>query len=143
MTNSNGQDHPQGKEPQAARTTPARVLLVEDNADAREMLRTLLELDGHHVEVAENGRRGLDLLLQERPDVALVDIGLPELDGYEVARRARQSLDNGDVYLVALTGYGQQKDRAAVHAAGFDEHLVKPVNPAELARILNRPRKPK
>ena len=119
------------------------MLLVEDNADAREMLRTLLELDGYQVQVAENGKVGLEMLLQSRPDVALVDIGLPEVDGYEVARRVRKSLDNGDVYLVALTGYGQHKDRAAVFAAGFDEHLVKPVDLRALARILSRPRQPK
>jgi CheY-like chemotaxis protein len=137
-----------GDEPADAMTVigqpPARrILLIEDNPDARQMLRTLLELDGHHVDVAEDGKAGLETLVQQRPEVALVDIGLPEIDGYELARRARRELDNGDVYLVALTGYGQQKDRAAVLAAGFDEHLVKPVNPDQLARVLSRPRKPK
>ncbi|MCA9124054.1 MAG: PAS domain-containing protein [Planctomycetaceae bacterium] len=136
-------DQKPGNNASAGRTAPVRVLLVEDNADAREMLRTLLELDGYQVQVAENGKVGLEMLLQSRPDVALVDIGLPEVDGYEVARRVRKSLDNGDVYLVALTGYGQHKDRAAVFAAGFDEHLVKPVDLRALARILSRPRQPK
>jgi CheY-like chemotaxis protein len=127
--------------PRGKAACPAQVLVIEDNPDARQMLQTLLELDGHHVEVAGDGKAGLEALLRDRPDVALIDIGLPELDGYEVARRARQQLDNGDVYLVALTGYGQQKDRDAVLEAGFDEHLVKPVNLQALTRVLDRPGK--
>ena len=120
-----------------------RVLLIEDNPDTRKMLQAILELDGFQVEVAADGRQGLDAILAQRPDVALIDIGLPELDGYEVARRARQQLGESEVHLVALTGYGQAKDREAVFQAGFDEHLVKPINPQELARLLNTPRKPR
>ena len=120
-----------------------RVLVVEDNADSRNMLQTLLKLDGFQVEVAEDGQQGLDAILAQLPDVALIDIGLPELDGYEVARRVRKQLGKSVVRLVALTGYGQAKDREAVFQAGFDEHLVKPVNPQDLARVLSTPRKPR
>jgi len=120
-----------------------RVLLVEDNPDSRDMLEAILKLDGFQVEVAEDGQQGLDAILAQRPDVALIDIGLPKLDGYEVARRVRKQLSRSEVHLVALTGYGQAKDREAVFQAGFDEHLVKPVNPEDLARVLSTPRKPR
>jgi CheY-like chemotaxis protein len=112
------------------------ILVVEDNADAREMLRIALELDGHHVEVAEDGIKGVETALRIHPDVALVDIGLPGLDGYEVARRIRQSLGE-DVRLVALTGYGQAEDRRRTREAGFDVHLVKPVDPQVLGPLLS------
>ena len=120
-----------------------RVLLVEDNPSSRDMLQTILTLDGFEVEVAEDGQQGLDAILTGRPDVALIDIGLPKLDGYEVARLVRKQLNRSDVYLVALTGYGQAKDREAVFQAGFDEHLVKPVNPEQLTRVLRTTRYPR
>jgi two-component system CheB/CheR fusion protein len=115
-----------------------RVVLVEDNAEAREMLQEMLQLDGFQVDVAADGAKGLALILKLSPDVALVDIGLPELDGYHVAQAVRSSRDHDVVRLVALTGYGQDKDRKAVKKAGFDEHLVKPVDPDELDRVLRR-----
>jgi two-component system CheB/CheR fusion protein len=118
-------------------------LVVEDNPACRNMLQTLLKLDGFQVEVAEDGQQGLDAILAQLPDIALIDIGLPELDGYEVARRVRKQLSRSEVRLVALTGYGQAKDREAVFQAGFDEHLVKPVNPQDLARVLITPKKPR
>jgi two-component system CheB/CheR fusion protein len=123
-------------------TAPAslRVLLVEDNPDSREMLQSWLELDGYQVESADSGARGLEKLLANPPDVALVDIGLPELDGYEVARRVRASEVGRKVRLVAVTGYGRSEDHQAILDAGFDEHLVKPVDPRNLARALNKPR---
>jgi len=133
----------------AAAETPAcsalpppvsKVLVVEDNADSREMLQALLKLDGFEVWVAEDGHKGLEAIIHKRPDVALVDIGLPGIDGYQLARQVRQTLNHEHVYLVALTGYGQAADRRAVLEAGFDEHLVKPLKPDELSRILNRPR---
>ena len=120
-----------------------RVLLIEDNPDSRDMLQAILTLSGFQVEVAEDGQQGLDAILAQRPDVALIDIGLPKLDGYEVARQVRKQLNRSEVHLVALTGYGQEKDREAVFQAGFDEHLVKPVNPEDLARVLSTPRKPR
>jgi two-component system, sensor histidine kinase len=125
--------------PEAASLAPVagtrKILVIEDNADAREMLRVALELDGHRVEVAEDGPRGVEAALRGRPDVALVDIGLPGLDGYEVARRIRESLGR-EVRLVALTGYGQAQDRRRTHDAGFDVHLVKPVDPRVLGPLL-------
>ena len=127
----------------ATASVAIRVLLVEDNPDSRDMLQTILTLDGFQVEVAEDGQQGLDAILAQRPDVALIDIGLPKLDGYEVARRVRKQLNSSEVRLVALTGYGQAKDREAVFQAGFDEHLVKPVNPQELASVLSTPKKPR
>ncbi len=120
-----------------------RIVLVEDNPDSRHMLRAILELDGFQVEVAEDGQQGLAAILAQRPDAALIDIGLPGLNGYEIARRVRETLSSSDVRLVALTGYGQAKDRQAAFQAGFDEHLVKPVNPEALARVLGAPKKPR
>ncbi len=117
-----------------------RILLVEDNPGSRDMLQTLLTLDGFQVEVAEDGQQGLDAILSKRPDAALIDIGLPKLNGYEVARRVRKQLDKSEIYLVALTGYGQAKDREAVFQAGFDEHLVKPVDLELLERVLRSPK---
>jgi signal transduction histidine kinase len=111
------------------------VLVIEDNADAREMLRIALELDGHRVETAGDGLSGVEVALRATPDLVLVDIGLPGLDGYAVARRLRAEL--GDrVTLVALTGYGQSDDRRRTTDAGFDAHLVKPVDPDVLSRAL-------
>ena len=112
-----------------------RVLLVEDHPDSREMLRLLVELWGHQVEVAGDGLQGVRKALSWRPDVAVVDIGLPVLDGYEVARRLRAAL-NDDIRLIALTGYCQTRDRQNALDAGFDVHLTKPADTAELARLL-------
>jgi signal transduction histidine kinase len=118
---------------------PRHVLIVEDNADSRETLRTLLSLWGHRVEVAETGPRGVEKALTSSPEVALVDIGLPDLDGYQVAEQVRaQGRDN--IFMIALTGYGQQEDRRRALNAGFNAHLVKPVDPKELARLLNEVR---
>jgi two-component system, chemotaxis family, CheB/CheR fusion protein len=125
---------PEPWETQSAR----RVLIVEDDADNREMLRQLMELDGHQVITAGDGAAGLQAMAEHRPDVALVDLRLPVLSGYEVARRARADADCRGVRLIALTGYGRAQDRQAVLEAGFDEHLVKPVDPDELARALTR-----
>jgi two-component system CheB/CheR fusion protein len=116
-----------------------RVLIVEDNADAREMLGQLLAMDGHRVEEAQDGRQAIELALRWRPDVVLVDIGLPGMSGYDLARALRASPVGGEVRLVALTGYGQPADRAQAREAGFDAHLVKPVDPEQLTRVLARP----
>ena len=118
-----------------AAPSPRRVLVVDDNADALSGLRSLLELDGHVVRTAGDGEAGLALLLNERPDVAVVDIGLPGFNGYEVARRARAAGYDGE--LIALTGYGQIRDLESSLAAGFDAHLVKPVDPEALREILS------
>lgn len=121
--------------------TPPVVLLVEDNADAREALRALLELDGYGVEAAADGIRALEIVRARSPDIALIDIGLPGVDGYEVARRIR-TLETPQPALIALTGYSQPEDRQRAMEAGFDAHLVKPVDPAELARVLATVRAP-
>ncbi len=113
-----------------------RVLIVEDNLDGRESLRDLLELKGYQVQVAENGTQGLAEAFAQTPDVALIDIGLPEIDGNEVARRIRATLETDRIALIAMTGYGQPEDRRRALEAGFDTYLVKPVDPADLDRLL-------
>jgi signal transduction histidine kinase/ActR/RegA family two-component response regulator len=112
-----------------------RILVIEDNADSREMLRSILELEGHRVEVAEDGTAGLEAARSFRPDVAVIDIGLPGLDGYEVGRRIRSDLGLSAM-LIALTGYGQAEDRRRSEDAGFDAHLVKPVTPEQIREVL-------
>ncbi|WP_395836698.1 response regulator [Archangium violaceum] len=112
------------------------ILLVEDNADARQALQDLLETWGHRVEVAADGLRGLELAVQRTPELALVDIGLPGLDGYRVAAELRAKMGHG-IRLVALTGYGGTDDQSRARQAGFDLHLVKPVKPDELSRLLS------
>jgi CheY-like chemotaxis protein len=112
-----------------------RVLVVEDNPDCRETLCRLLTLSGFQVEQAGDGPEGLRKALAWRPAAAVVDIGLPLLDGYEVARHLRQALD-GPILLIALTGYGQPEDRSRAFAAGFDHHLTKPADPEDLVRLL-------
>lgn len=116
------------------------VLIVEDNVDSRNLLRDLLQMDGYEVLVAEDGNSGLRAIELQRPDVALIDIGLPGMSGYEVAENVRTKLGNDQVQLVALTGYARAEDRRAVRAAGFDEHLVKPLDLDELHRVLRKPR---
>ncbi len=113
-----------------------RILIVEDNDDAREMLRTLLELRHHAVREAVDGPSGIEAALQFQPDIALIDVGLPGLDGYEVARRLRASEGAKRMRLIALTGFGLPKDALRAREAGFDAHVVKPVDPDHLAQIL-------
>ena len=107
---------------------PLKVVIVEDNDDSRMMLCELLELSGFECHTASTGLLGVDVVTEARPDVALVDIGLPELDGFEVAKRLRQDPKLDKLLLIALTGYGQREDREAARRAGFDTHLVKPVD---------------
>jgi two-component system CheB/CheR fusion protein len=120
-------------------TEPRRVLIVEDNADARRSLAILLRLEGHQVAEAPDGEAGLSAMVQSPPDVALVDIGLPRLDGYQLARRARENPALDNTLLVAVTGYGQDSDRRAILEAGFDEHLVKPISADQIADVLAHP----
>jgi PAS domain S-box-containing protein len=116
---------------------PRKVLVVEDNADGRDMLVTVLRLAGHDVTGAATGSEGLRVALRERPDIVLLDLGLPDIEGIQVGRLLRERLGR-QVRLVALTGYGQPQDRARSAEAGFDTHLVKPVDPSDLNRILGR-----
>jgi PAS domain S-box-containing protein len=125
------------REAPARTTAPRRILVVEDYADARDAIRALLEQAGHSVELAGSGGEGVDKAVELRPDVALIDVGLPGLDGYEVARRIRRAPAGKDMLLIALTGYGQEHDRLRAREAGFDVHLVKPLDPAELSRALS------
>ena len=125
-----------GRQPLAA-ARPMRVLVVDDNADALVSLRSMLELDGHCVSAAVDGEAGLGVLLAQRPDAAVVDIGLPLLDGYAVATRARAAGYPGR--LIALSGYGRGADVRRALVAGFDAHLVKPVAPAQLKQLLQGP----
>lgn len=123
--------------PARASPSPARsILLIEDNDDARETLRILLEMAGHRVETANDGAAGLERALAMQPDVALVDVGLPKMDGYEVARRLRAAPGVRQPFLVALTGYGLPEDRQRAFDAGFDAHVVKPVDNDTLAQVL-------
>jgi two-component system CheB/CheR fusion protein len=115
------------------------ILIVEDNEQSRNLLRDLLQLEGHEVIVAEDGASGLRAMETQCPDVALIDIGLPGMSGCEVAEHARKILGNHQVQLVALTGHGRAEDRQAVREAGFDQHLVKPLNLEELSQVLKRP----
>jgi CheY-like chemotaxis protein len=114
----------------------SRIVIVEDNPDGRESLRLLLQLFGHDVEVTADGLQGVRTILRSRPTVALVDIGLPELDGYQVAQRVRRELGQA-VFLVAITGYGRPEDRRQALDAGFDVHLTKPVDPQHLTELLS------
>ncbi len=111
-----------------------RILVVEDEKDVREMLKFVLESEGHEVSIADSGVEGLAMFGSFRPDVALVDIGLPGMDGYEVARQARSLPGGRRIKLIAISGYGQDKDRQRSRDAGFDLHLTKPVGYEQLAQ---------
>ena len=113
-----------------------RAVVVDDNPDLRELVAELLVSLGHEVEVAEDGPSGLALIREHRPDVALVDIGLPGLDGYDLARAVRSGLPDTAVRLIAMTGYGQDGDRARALDAGFDVHIIKPATAATIIRAL-------
>jgi len=121
---------------------PRRVLLIEDDNDARGMLRLMLEIAGHTVYDARDGVRGLELLDTKHPDVAIIDIGLPGLNGYQVAQRVRARPNGRAVVLVALTGYGRPSDHKRSTEAGFDYHLVKPVDPDSLRCLLQTGARP-
>ncbi|HJW15132.1 MAG TPA: response regulator [Thermoanaerobaculia bacterium] len=130
-----------GSAPQADRSfgpgepLPARVLIVEDDRDSREGLRELLQVWGHSVEVARDGTEGIEKAMETQPGVALIDIGLPGLDGYEVAHRIREAFGERPILLVALTGYVDSEDRLRASKSGFDAHLPKPI-PIEKLRPL-------
>jgi signal transduction histidine kinase len=116
--------------------TPRRVLIVDDNPDAGDSLATLLEMTGHQVAVARSGPQGLEAAARLRPEVAVLDLGLPGMNGYELAGRLRAEPFGRDVTLVALTGYGQEDDRRRSREAGFDHHLTKPADLDALTAIL-------
>jgi signal transduction histidine kinase len=123
-----------------APVTSRRVLIVDDDPGVRVGLRSLLRALGHHVDEAPSAERGLDEILQRRPDLALVDIGMPGMDGYGFVRKLRQQPGGAGLFVVALTGYGQPEDSVEALRAGFDLHLVKPVSERTLMEVLARAR---
>jgi CheY-like chemotaxis protein len=114
-----------------------RILVVEDNRDTADSLRLLLELYGYEVTVTYSGPDGVRAAEQDQPDVVLCDIGLPGLDGHGVARQLRANPATAKARLIAVTAYGQDEDRRRSHEAGFEHHLVKPVDPDALLKVLN------
>ena len=116
----------------------ARILLVDDNVDVTDMFATVLRLLGHDLQTAYSGEYALITAREFQPNIVLLDIGLPEMDGYEVARRLRRQPQTKDAWLIAMTGYGQDTDRSRSQEAGFDYHLVKPVNAEELEQLISR-----
>lgn len=118
--------------------TARRILIVEDNPDAAAMLRDFLELSGHEVELAATGGDGIAAARQFHPEVVLCDIGLPGMDGFEVAAELRRDPDTRSAQLIAVTGYGGEDDRRRSKEAGFDLHLTKPLNPVQLEAVLQR-----
>ena len=129
-------ERPAAPAPEHARGAARRVMVVDDNRDAARTLEMLLRSLGHDTRVVYNGNDALRLAPGFRPDVVLLDIGMPDLDGYEVARRLRAMGDVGNARIIAITGWGQEADRLRSSEAGFDLHLVKPVDPTELVKIL-------
>jgi signal transduction histidine kinase/ActR/RegA family two-component response regulator len=113
-----------------------KVLVVDDNRDSADALALVLEADGYQVMVGYSGQQALDIARQARPDAVILDIGMPDITGFEVARRIRQEPWGRDVLLVAMTGWGQAKDKERAKAAGFDRHFTKPLDPGELQRLL-------
>ncbi len=123
-------------ETETAAPTAARVLIVEDNRDSAETLAELMGLWGHDVRIARTGQEAIDLAPEFQPAAILCDLGLPDMDGYAVARRLREETSLPDTWLIALTGYGQGEDRQRTQEAGFHVHLTKPVDLAALERLL-------
>jgi signal transduction histidine kinase len=131
---------PQSGQSEARSKGQLKVLVVEDNLDAQNMLRLLLEMWGHEVSVASDGAAGINAIKEQRPDIALVDIGLPVADGYELAQRVTAETNGKKPLLIALTGYGAPEQRTRALESGFDLHLVKPVEPEQLARLIGQER---
>jgi len=136
-------ERPKGPKQEQSANGFGKILVVEDNADTREMMEAMLRIEGYDVITVEHGTLALEALADQRINVVLLDIGLPDLDGYEVARRIRAMPESGRFKLVALTGYGQLSDQRHAFEAGFDEHLTKPVSIdrlSEVIRVLNERR---
>lgn len=129
---------PASNEPAGRFRAPHRILVVDDNRDAAESMRILLKLMGADVSAAFDGLEALDVAATFRPEAVLLDIGMPKLHGYDTARRIRQEEWGKDIVLVAMTGWGREEDRQRAEEAGFDGHLVKPVQVAELRQLLER-----
>jgi CheY-like chemotaxis protein len=113
-----------------------RILVADDNVDAAESMAALIGLHGHEVQIAHSGREALDVAARFQPDLAFLDLKMPDLDGFETARQLRATREGQRTVLVALTGWGQAGDRQRTSAAGFDAHLVKPIDENTLLRTL-------
>jgi two-component system CheB/CheR fusion protein len=113
-----------------------KVLVADDNRDAADSLALLLEMSGHSVRVAHSGQAALEIGSRERPDAVILDIGMPDVSGYDVARRIRKEPWGRTAFLLAITGWGQENDKERARAAGFDQHLTKPVDPDQVGRLL-------
>ena len=120
------------------RHSSRRVLVVDDHPDSADIACTLLALYGHDARYATSGTLALELARTFDPDVAILDIGLPDISGYEVARELRRRAGARPLYLAAITGWGQTEDRALAYAAGFDQHVLKPANGEKLRDIMER-----
>ncbi len=125
--------------PCPARQSARRVLVVDDSLDSARSLAKLLSRWGHTVRVAHDGLEALDAAREFQPDLVFLDIGLPGMDGYEVASRLRREIDRTVLHLVGLSGYGQESDRQRAHRAGFDRYFVKPADLDQLREVLNQP----
>lgn len=115
---------------------PRRIVVADDNEDSAESFAMLLSFSGHEVRVAHDGDAALDALREFRPDIAFLDIGMPGMTGYEVAEAVRAEPWGHDIKLIAVTGWGQPDDRLRARTAGFDRHLIKPIDPAEVDRLI-------
>jgi CheY-like chemotaxis protein len=131
-----GRDEKQTATSRSVAETPRRILITDDNRDAARSLALLLQYSGHTVEMAYDGRQAIEKAGFWRPDVMLLDLGMPEMNGYDVCRAIRQTAWGKDISIVALTGWGQEQDRQNTREAGFDAHLVKPVDMALLKTVL-------
>lgn len=116
--------------------TGRRILVVDDDPDSREALSELLRLSGHDVLAAADGKMALALVVRDRPEVILLDLGLPDLDGCEVARRLRAAPGGERPFVVGLTGYSREETSERMRASGFDEHMLKPCEPEQLEQLL-------
>ncbi|MBK4738310.1 PAS domain-containing protein [Noviherbaspirillum sp. DKR-6] len=134
------QDEASGTSESPPLLQPLRLMIVDDNADAADTLAALLRASGHDVTVREDAKSALDAARRDAPQVFILDIGLPDIDGYELARRLRADPGTQNALLIALTGYGQPHDRVLSRTAGFDHHFVKPAEPAELMAALKKGR---
>jgi CheY-like chemotaxis protein len=132
-----GVSHQRSEHAAAPPLVSRRVLIADDNRDAADTLALLLELDGHQVTVVHDGRAAIAAFDTTHPEVVLLDIGMPDVDGYEVARYVRRGTLGRAVTLVAVTGWGHDADKARALAAGFNHHFTKPVNPEQLRQLLN------
>jgi CheY-like chemotaxis protein len=122
-------------DPQANSMASRRILIADDNRDSAETMGMLLNLSGHEIHLAHTGAEALEVARRVRPDIGIFDIGMPDMNGYDVAERIRHEVWGKDMVLIAVTGWGQDSDKRRALAAGFDHHLTKPVDPDKLETL--------